>query len=53
MRFLLYVRVTFKATLNGGTDILFDEDHPCRRLLGKKLQAAPFTADMPSRAASM
>jgi hypothetical protein len=39
MRFLLYVWVTFKATLNGGTDILFDEDHPDRRPLGRKLQA--------------
>jgi hypothetical protein len=41
MRFLLYARVTFKATLNGGTDILFDEDHPGRRVIGKKLQPAP------------
>jgi hypothetical protein len=38
MRFPLYVRVTFKATLNRGTDIMFDEDHLGFARVGKKLQ---------------
>jgi hypothetical protein len=40
MRFLLYVRVIFKATLSGGTDILFDEDHLGCATVGKKLDVA-------------
>jgi hypothetical protein len=38
MRFLLYVWMASKATLNGGTDILFDQDHPDLKSLGKELQ---------------
>src|ERR1700722_7315153 len=51
MRFLLYVRVTFKATLSGGTDILFDEDHLGSSPVAKTLQAASFRAGQPGNSA--
>src|ERR1700735_1037148 len=51
MQFLLYARVTFKATLNGGTDILFDEDHLDCAEVGKKLQADPSRAGQPGNSA--
>jgi hypothetical protein len=38
MRFLLYVWMASKATLNRGTDILFDQVHLDLEALGKKLQ---------------
>jgi len=38
MRFLLYVWMAFKATLNRGTDIMFDLDHRDRRSIGQELQ---------------
>jgi hypothetical protein len=51
MRFLLYLWMTSKATLNRGTDILFDEDHLHRRSLGKILQCIVLGAGQPGNSA--
>jgi hypothetical protein len=51
MRFLLYVWMTSKATLNRGTDILFDQDHLDLKSLGKKLQCIVPGAGQPGNSA--